>query len=88
MILDCKHLNTDFIVINIATESVSDTSSSGANSGCADTMTYCNAMAKYCNNEEYKGVRMYCKQTCKSCDEDFTTFESNQSTDSDADGQS
>ena len=77
------------IVINIATASVSDTSSSAEqNSNCADTMTYCNAMSKYCNNEEYKGVRMYCKKTCKSCDEDFTTFESTQSTDNDGDGQS
>jgi hypothetical protein len=48
-------------------------------------MTYCNAMAKYCTNEEYKGVRMYCKQTCKSCDEDFTTFETNKSNNDAAD---
>ena len=51
-------------------------------------MTYCNAMAKYCTNEEYKGVRMYCKQTCNSCDEDFTTFETDKSNNDAADGQS
>ena len=50
-------------------------------------MTYCSAMSQYCENEEYRGVRMYCKQTCNSCDEDFTTFETAQPDSDAADGQ-
>ena len=37
-------------------------------------MTYCEAMAMYCDNDDYKGVRMYCKKTCNSCNEDFSKY--------------
>jgi hypothetical protein len=39
---------------------------------CHDSMTYCGAMGQYCENPDYAGVRMYCKKTCNSCDEDFS----------------
>ena len=31
-------------------------------------------MAMYCDNDDYKGVRMYCKKTCNSCNEDFSKY--------------
>ena len=40
----------------------------------------------YCNNPDYKGVRMYCKQTCSSCGEDFSSVEDAAPTNG-ADGQ-
>jgi hypothetical protein len=40
-------------------------------SGCVDTMQYCPSMDKYCDNADYQGVRLYCRKTCNSCEEDL-----------------
>ena len=41
----------------------------------------------YCDNPEYRGVRMYCRQTCNSCDEDFSAYEDPAALAGDEDGR-
>ena len=52
---------------------------------CADTMHYCDSMGKYCDNIEYQGVRLYCRKTCKSCDEEIVP-QNNATTSENAEG--
>ena len=54
---------------------------------CENSMTYCEAMSMYCDNPEYRGVRMYCRQTCNSCDEDFSAYEDPAALAGDEDGR-
>ena len=54
---------------------------------CHDSMTYCGAMGQYCENPDYAGVRMYCKKTCNSCDEDFSDVTDGPAADQTGDGQ-
>jgi len=42
-----------------------------ADDGCIDTMQYCPSMDKYCDNADYQGVRLYCRKTCNSCEENL-----------------
>ena len=50
------------------------------NDSCKDTMQYCPTMHKYCDNADYQGVRLYCRKTCESCDEELEPAEATNST--------